>query len=77
MIPECPPLSPPTFNCVKSLDKTVLVSVDVEGKGALIPVEVYGTGRVIPDMLNDIKALCQAPSCLGCIQASLKSSFAR
>jgi hypothetical protein len=67
-----------TFNCVKPPDKTVLASVNVEGKGALIPVEVYGMGRMIPDMLNDIKALSQAPVWVASRRLLLlKSSFAR
>jgi hypothetical protein len=55
-----------------------LASVNVEGKGALIPVEVYGMGRMIPDMLNDIKALSQAPVWVASRRLLLlKSSFAR
>jgi hypothetical protein len=54
-------VTPPfTFNCSKPQDKTILLSVTVEGKGSLSGIELYGTDRAIPDMQNAIAALTQA-----------------
>ncbi len=43
--------------CTKPKDKTVLLTVNVTGKGTLKAVELYGTDRTIPDIVNDVKAL--------------------
>lgn len=70
-------VSPPfTFNCSKPQDQTLLLTVNVAGKGTLSGVELYGTDRALPEIQSDLKALWQAiasASCLGCIQASVLS----
>ena len=54
-------VTPPfTFNCTKPQEKTILLSVNVQGKGSLSGIELYGTDRAIPDMQNAIAALTQA-----------------
>ncbi|HEY6347094.1 MAG TPA: hypothetical protein VIY49_36855 [Bryobacteraceae bacterium] len=60
---------------MKPQSKTILLTVNVEGKGTLSGVELYGTDRIIPELQNDVQALLQAPSCLGCIEASPLSEY--
>ena len=68
---------PHTFICAKPNDVTLLITVNVKGKGTLEGVEVYGTDRIIPDLVNDVRALTTAitnvgqASCLGCVEQSI------